>query len=155
MDSPHLGHSQNLEQWDWGGEEQVYSKDAPHLDPLSSSIHFSPFPLLIAAVEEILERGRCYWWGVGWGGVLWEENEEKGEGTGAGKGLGPRVTRKKGFDLGQGGGLVCLEKSSVLGLRGKRVSTWAKGVCWFARISPNCIVLPECLVLHKRNCMVT
>jgi hypothetical protein len=36
--------------------------------------------------------------------VLWEENEEKGEGTGAGKGLGPRVTRKKGFDLDQGVG---------------------------------------------------
>ena len=63
MDSPHLGHSQNLEQWDWGGEEQVYSKDAPHLDPLSSSIPFSPFPLLIAVVEEVTERGRMLWRG--------------------------------------------------------------------------------------------
>ena len=33
MDSPHLDRSSNLGLRDRGGKEQVYSKDAPHLDP--------------------------------------------------------------------------------------------------------------------------
>jgi len=40
MDSPHPGDSSNLGLRDWNGEEQVHSKDAPHLDPL---LLLSPF----------------------------------------------------------------------------------------------------------------
>ena len=61
MDSPHLGHSQNLEQWDWGGEEQVYSKDAPHPDPLLLFNPFFSFSLAYCCCGEVLERERILW----------------------------------------------------------------------------------------------
>ena len=61
MDLPHLGHSSNLGQWDQGGEEQVYSNDAPHPDPLLLFNPFFSFSLAFCCCGEVLDRERILW----------------------------------------------------------------------------------------------
>ena len=71
---------------DWGGEEQVYSKDAPHLDPSLLLNSFFSFSLTNCCCGggsreegDAEERAR---------GVPRGRTNRRGEGTALGRGLG-------------------------------------------------------------------
>ena len=86
-------------------EKSMSTPKKHHILILSSlSIHFSSFPLLIAVVEEVLERGRCRGEGERHSS---RKNEQKGKGTALGRGSVPLGLWGEGFRLGPRGGLVC------------------------------------------------